>query len=368
MSTKTIKCPNCGGPLHFEPGIQKNKCDYCLSEFTNEELRILTKDEFSEDSHEHEHTHEHEHDHEHTEKIETEQEEAPEEHLSEYTCNSCGANVVTEETTATTFCYYCHNPVILTDRISGEFRPDKVIPFTFSKEKAIASFTNWAKRYKYVPKEFYSESQLEKMTGLYVPNWMADTDANIDYQGIGTKLRVWRVGDLEYTEYKQYDISRQGDIEVGNITEIALKKIDHELLNTIAPYDESKAVDFDVSYLTGFFSEKYDIKSEDLKQTIENRAETYTTNLIRESISGYSNVDLKKSDVNSKINAWTYILLPVWILTYNFGGQTFIYAVNGQTGKSFGELPLDNKKLSLTAVVVFAAVLALLLIGGSLIW
>lgn len=362
MSTKTIKCPNCGGPLHFEPSIQKNKCDYCLSEFTNEELRLLTKGEFSEEEHVHEH------EHEHVENAEIEQNEAHEEHLSEYTCNSCGANVVTEETTATTFCYYCHNPVILTDRISGEFRPDKVIPFTFSREKAIASFTDWAKRYKYVPKEFYSKSQLEKMTGLYVPNWMADTNAQIDYRGEGTVLRVWRVGDLEYTEYKQYDFSRQGDIMVGNITEIALKKIDHQLLNTIAPYDESKAVDFDVSYLNGFFSEKYDIKSDELKKTVEDRAETYTNNLIRESISNYSSIKLNKSEVNSKINSWTYILLPVWILTYNFGGKIYIYAVNGQTGKSFGELPVDNKKLSLTAIAVFAAVLAVLLIGGLLIW
>lgn len=221
MSTKTIKCPNCGGPLHFEPNIQKNKCDYCLSEFTNEELKVLTKGEFEETEHDHEHQHDHYH--EHTEEFETEQ-SAFEEHLSEYTCNSCGANVVTEETTSTTFCYYCHNPVILTDRISGEFRPDKVIPFTFDKEKALNKFINWSKKFKFVPKEFYSKSQLEKMTGLYVPNWMAETDAQVDYQGTGTAVRVWRVGDTEYTEYKKFDISRQGDIKVENITEIALKR------------------------------------------------------------------------------------------------------------------------------------------------
>lgn len=365
MSTKTIKCPNCGGPLHFEPNIQKNKCDYCLSEFTNEELRVLTKGEFEETEHDHEHQHDHYH--EHTEEFETEQ-SAFEEHLSEYTCNSCGANVVTEETTSTTFCYYCHNPVILTDRISGEFRPDKVIPFTFSKEKALSNFMNWSKKFKYVPKEFYSKSQLEKMTGLYVPNWMAETDAQVDYQGTGTTVRVWRVGDTEYTEYKKFDISRQGDIKVENITEIALKKIDHDLLNTITPYDQSKAVDFDVSYLNGFFSEKYDIKSDDLKKTVEDRAEIYTNNLLRDTVSRYRSVDIKKSEVNAKINRWTYILLPVWILTYNFGGKTYIYAVNGQTGKSFGELPLDYKKLSINAIAIFAAVLAVLLIGGLLIW
>lgn len=101
---------------------------------------------------------------------------------------------------------------------------------------------------------------------------------------------------------------------------------------------------------------------------MEDRAEIYTNNLLKDTVSRYRSVDIKKSEVNAKINRWTYILLPVWILTYNFGGKTYIYAVNGQTGKSFGELPLDYKKLSVNAVAIFAAVLAVLLIGGLLIW
>ena len=362
MSTETIKCPNCGGPLHFEPEIQKNKCDYCLSEFTNEELREINAAATEDTSGDTSEAHDHSHVHEHT------QDENIEEHLAEYTCDSCGAQVVTEETTATTFCYYCHNPVILIDRISGEFRPDKVIPFTFSREKAINSFTNWAKSYSYVPKSFYSSSQLEKMTGMYVPNWMAETESKIDFQGEGTRLKVWRAGDLEYTEHKKYALNRQGEINVGNITEIALRKIDHSLLSTIAPYDESKAVDFEVAYLNGFFSEKYDIKKDDLKKVIEDRALSYTENLVKDSLSGYDRTNFVKSSIEPNINKWTYILLPVWIMTYKYNGKTYIYAINGQTGKSFGELPLDNKKLSFTTVAIALAVLILLLIGGSYIW
>ncbi len=36
-----------------------------------------------------------------------------------YICPSCGAEVVTDATTAATFCYYCHNPVVLSEKLTG---------------------------------------------------------------------------------------------------------------------------------------------------------------------------------------------------------------------------------------------------------
>jgi len=96
MATATYKCPNCGGGLKFEPAIQKLKCEFCLSEFTSAEVEKTTEAMESKAA------------------GETKQEDV---HLKGYTCDSCGAEVVTEETTSATFCYYCHNPVILSDRL-----------------------------------------------------------------------------------------------------------------------------------------------------------------------------------------------------------------------------------------------------------
>jgi hypothetical protein len=55
-------------------------------------------------------------------------------------------------------------------------------------------------------------------------------------------------------------------------------------------------------------------------------------------------------------------------LTYFYRGKTFIYAINGQTGKVHGELPVDQKKLGLTSALIAAVVLILLLLGGLFIW
>jgi DNA-directed RNA polymerase subunit RPC12/RpoP len=358
VATASFKCPNCGAGLLFDPALQKPKCDFCLSEFTiadldayNQNLENQATRAASREAAKH-----------------PDETGAVEDHLIGYHCNSCGAEVVTEETTAATFCYYCHNPVLLTERLSGTFRPQKVIPFAFDKDKAVAIFKNWAGKRKYVPKDFTSTSQLEKTTGLYLPHWMADYQAAIDYAGTATNLRMWVAGNMEYTEHKEFAIARQGTIDVNHVHEVAIRKIDKHLIDSITPYDESHAVDFSLSYLSGFFAEKYDILQPDVQPIVENRVRQYATTLVQETIGAYNRVNMTRKDVNLIPKAWHYALLPAWILTYFYRGKTFIYAINGQTGKVHGELPVDQKKLGLTSALIAAVVLILLLLGGLFIW
>lgn len=347
MATATYKCPNCGGGLKFDPDIQMSRCEFCLSTFTDEALARLSAaiDEKARKEESGEHS-----------------------HLKGYTCDSCGAAVVTEETTSATFCYYCHNPVLLTDRLSGDFRPTRIVPFSYDREKATEAFLKWARKRKFVPGSFYSSSQLEKITGIYVPYWMADVEADVDIAGKGINRRTWRVGDTEYTEHKEFAIARQGKIDVNNVHEVAMRKIDKGLIDSISPYDESQAIDFSMSFLSGFFAEKYDIQKEEAQPVLEQKARDFAQQLIQQSIGGYDQVSLERDRVDLSIKGWNYALLPAWIMTYLYKGKTFVYAVNGQTGKAHGELPVDNKKLSLTAILIGLGVLALALLGGALIW
>lgn len=41
MALMSYKCPNCGGGLVFDPDSQKFQCEYCLSEFTEEEMKRM---------------------------------------------------------------------------------------------------------------------------------------------------------------------------------------------------------------------------------------------------------------------------------------------------------------------------------------
>ena len=117
MAAITYKCPNCGGGLIFEPETQKYKCEYCLSRFMQADLEGQA---FGENG---------------GETAETGEEV--------YSCPSCGAEVATDPTTAATFCYYCHNPVILSGRLRGEYLPDCVVPFSIDRKRAEGMFREW---------------------------------------------------------------------------------------------------------------------------------------------------------------------------------------------------------------------------------
>jgi len=350
MSISSYKCPNCGGDLQYKPELQKMKCEYCLSEFTETELRRVSKP---------------------IDEKETEGSNTGDNgcsHLKGYICNNCGAEVVAGETTSATLCYYCHNPVLLTDRLTGEFKPTKIIPFTYDKDKAVASLVSWAKSRNFVPKSFYSTSQLDKVTGIYIPYWIADVKADVDFWGSATDTREWKTGNTEYTEHREYRIQRQGKVTVNNIREIAMKKVNKRLLESIAPYDESKAVDFSMAYLSGFFAEKYDIPKNEVQPVIEERAVEYVSTLINETIKGYNDLSISKNEALISVKEWEYTLLPVWILTYIYNGNTYVCAVNGQTGKAYGILPVDKRKLRIVSGIIAAAFFAFTIFGGFTIW
>lgn len=347
MAITSYKCPSCGAGIDFKPALQKFHCDYCLSEYTEKEIADLYKQ---------------------LEEENTQDDIVEDKSLASYNCNSCGATVITDDTTTSTFCYYCHNPVIISDRLSGDFQPNKMIPFAIDKEKAKETFLNWATKKKFVPKEFYSSSQLEKITGMYLPYWWANYKVSVDYLGEGQINNVHRSGDTEYKETKKYEIIRKGDIDINNVEELAFTKIDNNLLNGIAPYNENEAINFSMPYLSGFFAEQYNISEEEITPKIEEQVNRYTKSLINDTISEFNFVDEKNNNSEILSKKMYYTLLPAWILTYQYEGKTYVFAVNGQTGKSFGELPLNNKKVFSVAAAIFAALSAALLIGGAFLW
>lgn len=339
MGTASYKCLNCGAGIHFKPEIGNFKCDYCLSEFKEEEL--LTNNPNT--------------------NINLNQ-------LNQYNCKSCGAQVVMEDTTTATFCYYCHNPIIIANRLEGEFMPSRMIPFKINKKTAEEKFMEWAGGKKFLPREFLDASTLEKITGVYIPYWWADCLGQFDYEGEGHRIRVWRVGDIEYTETKKYKVIRSGEIDIKNVSEIGFDKINRNLLNGIGPYNEAEAISFSMPYLSGFFAEKYNIDKDKVRPSLEEEIFSHYSNLINQSISGYMALNERKKDIDLKLNSLNYTLLPTWILTYKYRGKVYVFAVNGQTGKSYGDLPLDNKKLITTSFFIFLIVTSILLIGGGFIW
>ena len=362
MSVISFKCPNCDGELLFDPKSGKYKCEYCYSLFSQEELDAMKQDtsekqdtsgnqDTSGETHTSEETH-----------------NSEEQGAVVYTCPSCGAQIVTDETTAATFCYYCHNPVVLGGRLEGKFLPDKIIPFSIDKKEAEKRFLEYVGSKKFIPRAFFQKKQIEALMGVYFPYWLYDTSLQGELQAEATRVRIWIAGDEEFTETKIYSVERDGQVELNNLSQNALQKANKTLAEGVLPYHFDDMKDFTMGYLSGFLAEKRDIEKDVLEQGMQQEIKGYAEHLIQESIEGYDGVVVKNCDFQVVHDKWTYVLLPVWTVTYKGrNGKMYYYSMNGQTGNVCGELPIDFKKLGLLSGIVAAAVLAIGMIGGYLL-
>lgn len=368
MSVVSLKCPNCEGELIFNPRTQKYKCEYCGSDFliTDIENFEAEGDSFSDtpgeegDSFSNASVKEKESSADGTE---TDGEE--EARALVYTCPSCGAEIVTDETTAATFCYYCHNPIVLSGQVTGDFKPDLVIPFSIDRKQAEEHFLNFVHKKKFVPNAFFNRKQIENLSGVYFPYWVYDGEIDGKVEAEGSKIRVWTSGDVEYTETRVYRLEREGIVSIDDLTKNALQKANLMLAEGVLPYDFSKAEEFHMGYLSGFLAEKRDIERADLEPRVNEEVRHYTEELLEDTIHGYTGVHTVNSAVHPKENHWSYVLLPVWTVTYKgTNGKIYYYSMNGQNGRTFGELPVDYKKVFLFGAMIGLIVFLAFLIGG----
>ncbi len=372
MSVISYKCPNCDGELIFDPKTQKYKCEYCFSLFEQAELDAMhpaTQEEQAEGANDGFSAEDAAADSAQNAEGVQESSDRPEgDEGVVYTCPSCGAEIVTDATTAATFCYYCHNPVVLGGRLSGENMPDKIIPFAIDKKEAEKKFLDYVNSKKFIPRAFFNKKQIEKFSGVYFPYWVYNTSMKGRMTADAQKVRVWRKGDTEFTETRFFEVEREGNIDLKDMTENALKKANHVLADGVMPYRMEEAKSFNFGFLSGFLAEKKDIEQTEVSGNFQAEAKEYATKMLRETIDGYSSVHSKHTSFSMADEEYAYTLLPVWTITYpGKNGKTYYYSMNGQTGKICGELPVDYKKVGLTALIAGVAVFVLGILGGLMV-
>ncbi len=329
-STVTYQCPNCGAGLNFDPDRQKFACDFCMSDFTEDELcgaDLAGK---------------------------AEEERAGNEdfceHMLEYNCPNCGAEIAVDESTAADYCYFCHNPVVLVGKLSGQRRPHKIIPFKFGKDEAKKRFLEWAKKKRFCPNDFFSDAHADKIQGVYYPFWVTDADTVSRLDTVAHRTRVWFLGNRKYIETSDFKIERKGNIHFEDIVTSALSEADKTMLEGVLPYPSDSLIDFNMPYLHGFSAKKRDIERDSIEKEIRTRMDNYARTLLRGTVQGYNSVDPGKTEVKVKVSHWDYTLMPIWILTYKKSGKTYTFAMNGYTEKIYGELPISRVKLWLAGV------------------
>lgn len=287
--------------------------------------------------------------------------------MNVYTCKSCGGEIVSDENTGATSCPYCGNPVILTERFRGALRPDMVIPFKLDKKAAKEAYYKHIKGRPLLPKVFRRENHIDEIKGIYVPFWLFDADVAADARYKATKVRTWSDSDYDYTETSYYSVDRSGNMSFVSVPVDGSSRMPDDLMESIEPYKVADAVEFQTAYLSGYLADKYDVDAQQSTDRARERMKESAQDVLRDTVKGYASVIPENTNVRISGGDAKYALYPVWILNTTWRGKKYIFAMNGQTGRMTGDLPVDNGAytrwlLGLTAVFSIAAYLVALLI------
>ena len=262
--------------------------------------------------------------------------------LRVYSCQTCGGEIVADETTGATHCPYCGNPVVLTGQFSGQLKPDLVIPFKVDKNAAIKALQNHYQGKLLLPKVFKDQNHIEEVKGLYVPVWLFDSDANALVQYKASRTRTWSDSQYNYTATDYYAVMRGGGIGFENVPVDGSTKMDDTLMESIEPFDINGAVPFKTAYLPGYLADKYDVDADASIGRANERIKRSTEEAFAATVQGYTSVIPVNSNVNLQNGRARYALYPVWILNTDWNGKKFTFGINGQTGKIAGDLPMDK--------------------------
>lgn len=366
------QCPSCTGPLHFSGASGRLECEYCGASYDVAEIEALYAEK---------------------EKKAAEAQQATEEGgagqgapaadggawdtsdfcedwgaegdgMRAYGCPSCGAELICEESTAATSCPYCGNPTVVPGQFSGQLRPDFIIPFKLSKEDAVKALKSHYKGKFFLPKSFTAENHLQEIQGIYVPFWMFDGEAEGDAHYEATRSHTYRSGDYEITETEHYDVYRAGSISFEKIPVDASSKMSDDYMDSIEPYDYQDLKPFSTAYLPGFLADKFDVTVDQCRQRADQRCEGTLEAVLRNTVTGYNACILKQKTASLKRGKVHYALMPVWMLNTKWDGKDFLFAMNGQTGKLVGELPVNWRKFW----GLFAVIAGSLSVLGSLLF
>ncbi len=353
------KCPACEAPMRFDPKLGKLVCDYCG---TTMEIPEQKKQEAEEASAE----------------AELKVEEATldfdfasisaqavnedAQGLPIYNCVSCSAEVIAPAEQVALTCPYCGNNIVLTEKVSGKLRPDGLIPFQVSSDELPGTLQKFYKGKVLLPKRFFSESKVGKVTGVYVPFWVFGGKLSGELLYNASTSSTHRSGDYLVTETKHYRLRRDVALEFRDLPVDASGKVDDALMDSLEPFDMSQVKPFDLRYLAGFTADRFDQSRDDVAEKARSRMMNTAKSIFNaQAAKDYGSVTQAGGELHADLTG-RYMLFPVYLFQVAHGEKQYSFAVNGQSGKAVGKLPIDKGVswgyfLRRAGIILLAAVL-----------
>ncbi len=355
------QCPRCMGPLHYAGSSEKLECEYCGSGFSVQEIEALYADA-----------------NEQAVEASLNSEADPAAYdadwdcdaagsdwgaeavgMKQYSCPSCGAELICDATTAATSCPYCGNPSVVPAQFHGGLKPDYILPFKLSKEDAVRALKAYYRGKRLLPRAFADSNHIEEIKGVYVPFWLFNGEADADMHFAANRVFTRRQGNQQITETDHFDVRRGGTVTFSRIPVDASSKMPDSHMDAIEPFDYADLKPFSLAYLPGFLADIYDVPARDCATRADERAINTAERIIANTVSGYSSCTTTSKRVRLRRGAVNYALLPVWMLSTRWNGKSFLFAMNGQSGKLIGDLPVSQGRYWMRFASVAAPIAAL---------
>ena len=248
-------------------------------------------------------------------------------------CRQCGVQTVNDKLQLSGRCPFCGSTTVVHIEPDGDLlAPNGVIPFKIREKQAEIIFKTWVGTRMLAPDKLKKNAELKTFTGMYIPLFTFDADTHNKYSG---KFAYDRAG--EYANW--FEKSGEFDFFVDDYAVVASKKITADpLLMSISDYNTANAKPYTPSALAGYSAEQYSIGLEEAWEVAKSGMLSVlkTQARVHESADYKKDVEISTSFSNIK---YKYLLVPIWVNSFEYDGKLYTIVINGQTGKINGKWP-----------------------------
>jgi len=283
-------------------------------------------------------------------------------------CQSCHAISVFDKERVAQRCDFCGSPAIAPyEETRDPIRPESLLPFKLSETQVRDNIRHWYGTRWFAPNKLKRAALTDTLKGVYLPYWTFDAQAHADWTA--------ESGYHYYVTESYSDANGRTQTRQVQKTRWAFSSgaLDHffddtlvagtvgvqlDLLRQIEPFPTKELVPYDAAYLRGWVVERYQV---DLGQAAGRSQELMNAelhSLCAREVPGDTQRNLQVKALYAD-RTFKHVLLPIWLLTYTYGANTFQVILNGQTGEIAGRRPYSWVKI-LFAVLGGLLVIALI--------
>lgn len=287
-------------------------------------------------------------------------------------CRTCGAVVALGGEVTSTHCVFCGSANVLAQESNrNALRPESLIPLDIGRAAVEQGFRKWLRGLWFRPSALQRLKRFDAV-GLYVPYWTFDAAVHSDwsadaghYYHVTTMVPVMHQGRVSMRPQQVRKVRwvpawGKRDDTYDDLLVNASRGVPDDLAARLGGFDTRQLVPYRPEYLAGWRAEEYQLDLEQAWAAARKRIVATQEGRCAGDVPGDTHRNLRANHDLSGVR-WKHVLLPLWSLTYTFGGKPYTVLVHGQTGRVHGRAPWSVAKLGFAFLAL--AALAAVLVG-----